>query len=415
MLKIGCKTKSNDNPKGKPRVWFCAHRDDYKYFHDVTSDLFEYTNCAVYYDLEPENANVTDNVSELSEMNLLVMPVTSNLLCTSNRAIDKEFTFALLNNIPILPIVYEKDLDKAFYQKCGNLQYLDKTTIDETAISYGEKFKNLVSKILLGDDTYEKVRKAFDAYIFLSYRKKDRLKAKELMSLIHANEFCRDIAIWYDEFLMPGEDFNASISAALEKSELFVMAVTNNVVNEENYVMNIEYPEAVKSGKKIIPARLEEVDENELKSKYVGIPDSFDAKNVKLLADMLSNALKDVALLANDKDPTHNYFIGLAYLHGIDVEVNNELAEKLIKKASNDGLMVAHEKLADMYYNGEGVRRDLSVAIDYKVKSVKSRYNKFKKEPSIERLDKFCDEINELAGYYEVTKNYKGVKGIKLS
>lgn len=50
-----------------------------------------------------------------------------------------------------------------------------------------------------------------DAYVFLSYRKKDRKHAKELMRLIHANRFCLDIAIWYDGFLAAGEDFNAAI------------------------------------------------------------------------------------------------------------------------------------------------------------------------------------------------------------
>ena len=64
-------------------------------------------------------------------------------------------------------------------------------------------------------------------------------------------KFCRDIAIWYDEFLIPGENFNDSIAAALEQSSLFALAVTPNLVNEPNYVMSIEYPmakEAQKNG-----------------------------------------------------------------------------------------------------------------------------------------------------------------------
>ena len=46
-----------------------------------------------------------------------------------------------------------------------------------------------------------------------------RRYAQELMRLIHKNEFCRDIAIWYDEYLTPGEDFNQEIAAALEGRE----------------------------------------------------------------------------------------------------------------------------------------------------------------------------------------------------
>ena len=48
----------------------------------------------------------------------------------------------------------------------------------------------------------EGTRHAFDAYIFLSYRKKDRRYANELMRLIHNNPECRDIAIWFDEFFL---------------------------------------------------------------------------------------------------------------------------------------------------------------------------------------------------------------------
>ena len=64
----------------------------------------------------------------------------------------------------------------------------------------------------------KRVRAAFDAYIFLSYRKKDRKYANELMRLIHSNPECRDIAIWFDEFLTPGESFKENIEKILDRS-----------------------------------------------------------------------------------------------------------------------------------------------------------------------------------------------------
>lgn len=74
------------------------------------------------------------------------------------------------------------------------------------------------------------------------------------MRLIHENDFCRNIAIWYDEYLTPGENFNNAIAKALQKSELFTLVVTPNLVNEPNYVMEHEYPAARDSGKPILPA-----------------------------------------------------------------------------------------------------------------------------------------------------------------
>ncbi|MDE6780419.1 MAG: hypothetical protein K2J40_03040 [Ruminococcus sp.] len=49
---------------------------------------------------------------------------------------------------------------------------------------------------------------------------------------------------------MPGENFNVSIENALKKSELFTMLVTPNLVQEKNYVMEVEYPMAVREDKK---------------------------------------------------------------------------------------------------------------------------------------------------------------------
>lgn len=92
------------------------------------------------------------------------------------------------------------------------------------------------------------------------------------MRLIHKNKFCRDIAIWYDEFLKPGENFNDSIKEALQKSNLFVLAVTPNLVNETNYIMTTEYPMAQQEGKPILPVELVTTDHKELAEKYEGIP-----------------------------------------------------------------------------------------------------------------------------------------------
>ena len=200
------------------------------------------------------------------------MPVTTNLLCTANDALDVDFKFAMEHHIPVLPLMQEPGLEELFNKKCGELQFLDKNKIDETAISYEEKLEKYLSSVLIGDELAEKIRAAFNAYVFLSYRKKDRKYAQELMRLIHKNDFCRDITIWYDEFLTPGENFNDSIKDALQKSGLFVLAVTPNLVNETNYIMTTEYPMAREEGKPILPAELVPTDREQLFEKYKDIP-----------------------------------------------------------------------------------------------------------------------------------------------
>lgn len=95
------------------------------------------------------------------------------------------------------------------------------------------------------------------------------------MQLIHSHPECRDIAIWYDEFLTPGESFKENISKVLSDSKLFALLVTPNLLEEPdgrpNYVMAEEYPAAQQSGIEILPAEMENTDKEKLSEKYKGI------------------------------------------------------------------------------------------------------------------------------------------------
>ena len=403
MFTLSVKTRGNSNPQGKQRVYFCCQEDDFeKYFESVSNEILEKQNCAVYY-LEPSEKNVDleELFSHLSQMQLFVMPVTTKLLTTKNRAIDSEFPFAIEKHIPVLPLMQEGGLEDVFNKKCGDLQFLDKTSRDETAISYEEKLDKFLSSVLVGDELAKKVRDAFDAYVFLSYRKKDRKYAQELMRLIHENDFCRDIAIWYDEFLTPGENFNDLIKQALEKSELFALAVTPNLVNEENYVKNVEYPMALKEGKKVLPAELVPTDSEELKSQYPGITDSTDAHDKEALSKALFDALEKIAIKENDDNPEHNFFIGLAYLNGIDVEVNHERAVMLITQAAENGVMEATEKLVSMYRNAEGVTRNYETAIKWQEKLVEQREKRYNETGEEQDCNYYISESWNLGDYWK--------------
>ncbi|MBQ9745277.1 MAG: toll/interleukin-1 receptor domain-containing protein, partial [Clostridia bacterium] len=412
MSKLNFKTRGGASPQGKPRVWFCAHAGDYKAFlAPICEEILAKQNCAIYYDEEPAAAFDEESFfADLSQMNLFVMPVTARLLAGGGRALDVEFHYAVEHHIPVLPLMQEQGLEELFNKKCGDLQFLDKNNRDVTAISYDEKLEKYLSSILIGDEMAAKVRAAFDAYIFLSYRKKDRKYAQELMRLIHANEFCRDIAIWYDEFLTPGENFNDSIAEALAKSKLFALAVTPNLVNEKNYVMTVEYPEAVKAGKKILPAELVPTDRAELAVKYENIPKCTDARDSEALASTLANALENIALKENDTDPEHNFFIGLAYLGGIDVEVDHARAKALIEGAAEEGLPEAMEKLVAMYRSGEGVAKDYEKAIEWQMELVSNLKSKFNELETEKNARKYIESMFDLRDFSQELRRDADVK-----
>lgn len=74
--------------------------------------------------------------------------------------------------------------------------------------------------------------------------------------------------------------------------------------------------------------------------------------------DAFISALERIGKKPSDGTSTHRFFIGIAYLCGIDVEPNFDRALELLTSAAADEkepCYEAAEKLVDMYTNGEGV------------------------------------------------------------
>ena len=406
MVYLKYKTRRNEHPQGKARVYFCAHPEDQtRFLPQISSKLLELNDCAVYY-AEPSVPRNAEFLEDLKDMNLFVMPVTQRLLTTENDALEQEFAYAKKKKIPVLPILMEPDLLWLYSEKFGDLQFLDPNERDATALSYQEKLTNFLNQTLLNDDMIQKVRSAFDAYVFLSYRKQDRAFAQQLMRLIHQNDFCRDIAIWYDEFLTPGEDFNQSIRKALEDSELFVMAVTPRIVEpganstEDNYIVQKEYPMAKEAGKRILPVEMEKTDKEKLKKKFANLPNSTNGGDPKALATAMKNALQNIALRNPEKSPTHDFFIGLAYLRGIDVEVDYKKAVKLIESAANAEVLPALEMMTQLYGAGIGVERSLEKMLQWQQKLIAKRQERYERDNSLQNGLDLLMELQALQDLY---------------
>ncbi len=353
MASFKFKNMGKSSLKETRKVYFTCHPEDFKrYFDKICGDIFKCQSCMVYYTENMEsplsNAEREDNIGLAS---LVVVPVTRKLLTEKNRAME-DIAFAKSKSIPVLPFMMEKGLDVLYSaaDKFGTMQYINPFSNDVTEISYEEKLRKYLGTVLISDELVNKIRGAFDAYIFLSYRKKDRAHANELMRLIHANPEFRDIAIWYDEFLTPGESFKENIDRILADSRLFTLLVTPSVLEEPNFVMANEYPAAKKAGMPIVPAEMVSTDHLVLSAKYAEIPETLNPSDNKKLVERLSGVLTRLAKTENDSDPMHNYLIGLAYFEGIDVEVDTERGLKLMESASAAGLIEATRKLYELHH-----------------------------------------------------------------
>ena len=364
MAELEIRTRGGADPKGKPRVYITAHpKDAGKYVEEIAADLIEVADCAVYYTRDMRlGVDEEDYSLEFEMMNLVVVPVTYSLLTLGCRAMDFDIPFAKKKSIPVLPLMMEKGLDSLYSSpdRFGAMQYLSPHSRDKSEIAYKDRLRSYLKTVLVDDNLSSRIRAAFDAYVFLSYRKRDRVYANRLMRLIHEMPECRDIAIWYDEFLTPGESFSDNIWRALDNSRLFALLVTPNVLEASNFVMREEYPEARRRGMEIIPAEMVKTDRRELERNYEGIPECVNAESGELFRHRMALMAKRIATAPKKNDHTHNFLIGLAYLEGIDVEVDRERALKLITSAAEGGLPEAMEKLSVMYREGVGV------GIDYK-------------------------------------------------
>lgn len=362
-----CKTRGGANPQGKPRVYFCCHPDDLEQTLDsICEDLFGAADCAVYY-TEDMAASIPekDRETDLGRMNLFVVPVTLKLLTERNRAMAEDVPYAIAEHIPVLPLMMEEGLEIIYSRpdRFGALQFLRPGGgPDSSEIPYAEKLKRFLDSVLISSETAERIRAAFDLYIFLSYRKKNRTLANELMHLIHRNPACRDIAVWYDEFLTPGENFNEEIRAAMEKSELFILLVTPELVQGENYIRSVEYPMARQAGKPILPVEASPTDRSRLQEGFEELPEVTDISDEEAFRERLLSAVGRAARQSSD-DPVHTYLIGLAYLDGIDVETDRARALELITRAAEADLQEAMEKLLNMYYFGKGVELNYHKAL----------------------------------------------------
>lgn len=399
MNHLEYRTRGNSTPNNKPNVYFSAHPDDFDiYFGVLSEEILQHSNCAIWYSSFEKDINDQDHMFDLDQMQLLIFPVTSRFLSDDNIAL-REFRYALSKHIPVLPIAVEQGLEKQFSEVCGNIQFVDRTSQDVTAIGYDEKLSRFLDSVLLNNETIQKIRDAFDAYIFLSYRKKDREQAQKLMRLIHMNETCRNIAIWYDEFLVPGEDFNDAIAEAMRNSDAFALTVTPSLLEEGNYVQQIEYPFAKSLGKQILPFELQKTDRVMLAAKYAGLAECIDADEESVMRYMVE-AYKALAIQPKERDSVHNFFIGLAYLNGMDVEKDFCQAVELISNAAEEGLPEAMEKLVSMYREAEGIDRDYDKAIEWQVRYVEKMKEVAESDPSADSDFQLFRAMADLISFY---------------
>ena len=346
-----------------PNIYFCAHHDDRELLFDKIYDvLSKEIECALWYDESPSpDADIKKRTLELEQMCLIVVPVTRRLLTSESRALKVEIPLAREKGIPVLPLVIEKIADERFNELFalvfGNMQYLVFDRDDPSAISFNDKLRNYLSSVIVSPELNERITNSFDGYIFLSYRKKDREHILPLMKTIHQSPELRDVAVWYDEFLTPGEDFTNNIEKNLKKSNIFLLAVTPNILEKGNYVMTTEYPSAIQNEKPVVAAEIVKTSRESLERYYAEIPPCIPSGGSEVLCAQLKSKLANENVERDKKSELeHKFLMGMAYFSGIDLETDKDRALDLLEEAADEEYLEAMEQLSSFYRNGIGIR-----------------------------------------------------------
>ena len=359
------RTRLGVNVKGEQRynkasIYLSYNKDDF----DVASSLMEkilkdndvffyYINYKEFPKVDYQNTNKL-----ISQLQLVIILITNNYLSSLEDGSEKELEYIRNNNIPFLPII-DDDIDFQLYEKYfKNIQYLDFNQRDETQIGVDKKFKDYLNHYIPNDEDYSIAKDAFDKFVFLSYRKKDRYLAIDLINKIHSYTECNKVAIWYDEYLVAGEEFATNLDTKISDCSALLLLVTPNLVNENNYIKTTEYPIAKERNKKIIPVEGLPTDEKELSAQYIAIPPVINDEQASL----------EVAKLGNGKKgdtPEALYARGIAYLYGVGVEINRQIAVELLEESAKKGYMPANDKLLHIFTTGNGVVADFERAKKY--------------------------------------------------
>ncbi len=429
MERLHVKTNGGVSHKDKPRIYFSCHSADFDELFPVVSHyLMTSFDCAIYY---YRGEPVLDDLffSDLQRVHLFVVPVTLRLLTTPNRTMDVELPFFLKHNVPVLPFLMEQGFDDIYAQRFGAMHYLNPKDPDTTALRFEDKLKSYLENVLFDNELIQRIRAEFDASIFLSYRKCDRIHAQELMRRIHRIPQCRDVSFWYDEFLTAGRNFNLEIESSIADCDVFVLVMTPRMLIPGNYALENELRAAMNlhaSQKvEILAVEMEKIDANKLHTSGNGIVSLQDLNNcgsdsIGLLdpnnKECFSNCFVRVLgpkNLGRKCGSEHDFLIGTAYLYGIDMEVDPKRGLGLILRSANAGNTEAMEKLADIYATGIGAERDLPQAVFWREKLVtlsKQAYESCLSEQNAKLYLYQCSKLFEL---YSLSLDYKNFERLQ--
>ncbi|HEM6338486.1 TPA: TIR domain-containing protein [Streptococcus suis] len=333
----------------------------------------------------------------IDECTLVVVLITRDLLSNNESITEQYLRYSLSKNIYTLPIVIEEISENSFNNKFGNfhlLYYKDKDFFEKLDFYINETFDPYNQLIVTKNEVIK-------PNVFLSYRKKDSALAHKLLITILSYPKFEYLSVWFDNFLVAGEDYSLAIQENLISSDFVLMCVTKNSLELGNYVLDIEYPLAKKMDKKIIAIAMDDVDIDLVNSFYPDLTKIIQINNIHAVIEEISKIITELNINLMINSPEDITKIGLRYLEGRYVIKNKVLGFKYLERASKLGCPIASEYLGRILAGL--VHRDID-KVDY---SASVYWLSFSLEHSYQKLIKAIEKEDylEIVNYGSMAAN----------
>lgn len=409
----------------KNMVWrdyfCCLNRDFYKYFEPSSKAVLadkEYAKEFYYRGSEDILFKSSQQEAEFKEvlykMSRFIVIVTKDFLYTENFAKDVELAFAIEHKRRIFPILTDEALIEDFNKLCENIQVrlLEEEKYSGLDEAFSDIFPPRLPKIGKNDfrPLVHDIERAIRANFFISYRKRDWHLLKQMIKKIHNIDEFFDLSFWHDDYLVVGRDFNSDIEEHLEKSNIVLLMITPRILEEPNYVLDVELPMAKKLGKTIIPIEMEHTDRDMLWN-ICGVRDPVSIDDRETLTLRINEALKENNLyrpMRGCGEKEVKAYIGEGYLYGFVLEKDVEKGLELLNKAKESGSLRAYYRLIYIYENGEIVDKDPVKAAKLQGELAKLLYDKEGASTNVKI------ELNKASKRYSELKLYEKVLDINL-
>lgn len=261
----------------KRKIFISAHPiDRYEYLDAIAATINEIEDCVAVYNPAPNDKGP----ALPKDVDAIVVVASLKYFVWANSGYASEYFAAVREGIKIIPILIEstQNVIDLVNMRCGKLQYIDAT--EDLGFALDTLRAHLTSHERAVDESLPSV--------FISYRRADRELLHSLIRTVEESSSYSKVNVWYDEIIAPGENYSSSIMKQLKNCNLFILLVTPNILESNNYVWRVEYKTAKDMRKRILAVEAEKTDKQKLAEMYGNLGHMIDIKHKGAIDSVIS-------------------------------------------------------------------------------------------------------------------------------